>query len=76
MHLTKWERIYLPKSMGGRGIKNIHWFSIALRLKCFWSGSFGTRLCSEVLKSKYLKNLSVVEWIRLSKKLVSNVSNF
>ena len=35
-HLTNWQHLSWPKKNGGWGIKNLLWFSIALRLKNFW----------------------------------------
>ena len=35
-HLSNWQHLTWPKEYGGWGIKNLHWFNIALRLKNFW----------------------------------------
>ena len=39
-------------------------------LKRFWRGLFGEGLWSEILKTKYLKRTSLVDWIRNSNKMV------
>ena len=38
-HLVNWKTLAWPKEYGGWGIKNLHWFSIALRLKKYVVGS-------------------------------------
>ena len=63
-HLTCWKQLSWPKENGGWGIKNLHWFSIALRLKNFWMVLQNERLWHDVLMGKYLKYLSVVAWLR------------
>ena len=35
-HLASWKDLSWPKEHGGWGIKNLPWFSLALRLKTFW----------------------------------------
>ena len=47
-----WENRYLLKDLGGWGIKNLHWFNDALRMKIFWRGLTGNTLWSTILKGK------------------------
>ena len=35
-HMVDWHLISRPYEMGGWNILNLEWFSMALRLKCFW----------------------------------------
>ena len=63
-HLANWQTLSWPKENGGWGIMNLLWFSIALRLKNFWMVLQNNGLWHRVLISKYLKNVSVVDWLR------------
>ena len=63
----RWEHLSWPNDLGGWGIKNLHWFSIALRAKNFWMVLQNSGLWHQVLISKYLKNQSVVAWLRKKK---------
>ena len=63
-HLVNWQCLSWPKEYGGWGIKNLLWFSIALRLKNFWMVLLNNGLWHRVLISKYMKNLSVVAWLK------------
>ena len=63
-HLSNWKHLSWPKENGGWDIKNLHWFNIALRLNFFWMVLQNDGLWHYVLISKYLKNLSVVAWLR------------
>ena len=63
-HLTNWIHLSWPKEKDGWGIKNLHWFSIALRLKNFLMVLQNNGLWHQVLICKYLKNHSVVAWLR------------
>ena len=63
-HLSNWKYLTWPKENGGWGIKNLNWFSIALRLKNLWMVLQNKGLWHQVIISKYLKNNPVVSWIR------------
>ena len=56
-----------PKKFKGWGIKNLHWFSIALRLRNFWKVLFSDSLWHQVLITKYLKQTTVITWLREKK---------
>ena len=73
-HLTSWESISLVKNLGGWGLKQLDWFSYSLSVKIQWRGLFGDELQSEVIKSKYIKSFSVVQWIQNPQKSTSNAS--
>ena len=67
-HLAKWEIIVWPKDKGGWALKNIFKFSLALRAKRIWLTIFGDSLWSKVLKEKYYRKLTLVQWIWSGKK--------
>ena len=63
-HLVNWEHLTWPNASSGWGIKNIYWFSIALRAKNFWMVLHNRGLWHHVLLSKYLKSQSIMAWLR------------
>ena len=63
-HLASWSDLSWPKKFEGWGIKNLHWFSIALRLKNLWGVLFSDSLWHRVLTTKYLKQASMVSWLQ------------
>ena len=73
-HLVDWMTLSKPTSLGGWGIKHLGWFSISLRLKSLWLALNGEGIWYQVLSTKYMKNLSVVSWIRNKKFPVTGVS--
>jgi hypothetical protein len=76
VHLASWDLISRPKSLGGWGIRNIHWFSQALAFKSLWRDLFGSGLWRKAIKKKYLKGSDVVFWLRLENYKFSVASNF
>ena len=63
-HLINWQSLSWPTENEGWGIKKLHWFSTALHLKNQWMVLMNNGLWNRVLTSKYLKDLSVVAWLR------------
>ena len=63
-HLINWQSLSWPKENEGWGFKNIYYFSTALRLKNLWMVLMNNSIWHRVLTSKYLKGLSVVDWLR------------
>ena len=63
-HLVSWQSLSWPKEYEVWGIKNLHWFSISLYLKNIWMALLKDDLWHHVLIAKYMKNLSVVTWLR------------
>lgn len=61
--------------MEGWGIKNIFQFGSALATKSLWRGLFSKGMWSDVLKTKYLKQENVYEWIRNENKRSKGNSN-
>lgn len=49
VHLMNQERLYLPKSVGGWGIKNIFHFEKALAAKSLWRGLFKKGIWKDVI---------------------------
>ena len=74
-HLVKWERIASLMEYGGWGLKNILHFGTNLASKSLWRALFKPGLWSEVIKSKYIKQSSVTNWIRKYKKITKGISN-
>ena len=73
-HLASWSDLSWPKKYEGWGIKNLHWFSIALHLKNFWRVLFSDSIRHRALTTKYLKQASVVSWLREKKFSTHGVS--
>ena len=75
-HLASWSDLSWPKKFEGWGIKNLQWFSITLRLKKIWGVLFSDSLWHRVLTTKYLKQTSVVSWLRGKNFRTRGVSTF
>ena len=75
-HLSNWIDLSRPKIFGGWGIKNLSWFNQALRLNVFWRAIHSKGLWFQVLQAKYLKGLTVIEWLRFKSFSTRNVSLF
>jgi hypothetical protein len=69
-----WERIAMPKSLGGWGLKNIFTFSKALAEKCSWRLIKTNSLWTQVVHQKYIAPLSILEWIHIPSKTSSGAS--
>ena len=63
-HLVDWQNLAMPSVYAGWGIKNIHWFSISLRLRILWWALKGTGIWNQVISTKYLKHQTLVAWLR------------
>lgn len=63
-HLAPWQKLALPKTLGGWGLKNLSWFAEALGSKTLWRALFEDGLWSFTVRQKYLHfSLSFV-WLR------------
>ena len=62
--LVKWVNLITPKKMGGCGFKNMHMFDQALATKKLWRSLFYPRLRGEIVRSKYLKIVSISNWFQ------------
>ena len=69
---VRWERIALPKALGGWGLKNIFNFAKALGAKVSWRLIKTQSLWTRVVYHKYIAPLSLIEWIRLGNKVRGN----
>ena len=74
--LVKWKILASPKDKGGRALKNLFKFSLALRARSLWLATIGGSLWTKVLQAKIFKKISSIQWIRCSKKSQKSVSNF
>ena len=73
-HLVKWMDLSWPKEFGGWGIKNLSWFSMALRINTFWRVLQSGGLWYQVLFVKYIKKGSITDWLRSKKFYRRNIS--
>lgn len=54
IHWVNWERLSLPKSVGGLGLRNLHSFNLAMLARQAWRLlQFPNSLCARVLSAKY-----------------------
>jgi hypothetical protein len=74
MPWVRWERIAVPKALGGWGLKNIFLFSKALAAKCSWHLIKTSSLWTRVVYQKYIAPLTTLEWIRDPNKNSSGIS--
>jgi len=54
--LVSWENIFLPKTLGGWGLKNIHLFTKSLETKNRWNLINNNKLWFIIFKGKYFPN--------------------
>lgn len=64
-HLAKREVLSQPKTCGGWGFKNLHWFGTTLAIKNTWRVITGTCIWSSLIADMYLKNKPFSERIWL-----------
>lgn len=75
MHLLNWERLTSLKSVGGWGIKNIYNFGKPLVAKSHWRVLFTKSMWNEVIIAKYIKNNSILDWLRRDNRNSKGISN-
>lgn len=61
---VRWEKIVVPKALGGWGLKNIFLFSKALAAKCGWKLLKTSSLWTRVVFQKYIAPKSLEDLIR------------
>ena len=71
---VRWEKIAVPKALGGWGLKNIFLFAKALGAKVSWRLIHTQSLWTSVVYHKYIAPLTLIEWIRLVDKSWTNCS--
>ena len=64
LHLAKWEMLTWPYAVGGWNIKDLKGFNDALRTQNLWIALIRSGLWSHVLKEKYMRNHSLIDWLR------------
>jgi hypothetical protein len=64
MARVHWERIAIPKALGGWGLKNIFMFSTTLATKVSWCLIHTHNLWTQVVTQKYIAPFSILEWVR------------
>jgi hypothetical protein len=70
----RWERIVVPKALGGWGLKNIFLFSKSLTAKCTWRLINTSSLWTRVVHQKYIVPLSILDWVRDPIKIIYGIS--
>jgi hypothetical protein len=63
-----------PKLVGGWGIKNIILFGHALVEKSLWVFLSSDSLWRSILIAKYIEPGTIIDWIRMPRKPISNAS--
>lgn len=74
MPWVRWERIAIPKALGGWGLKNIFHFSKALAAKSGWHLISLRNLWTEVVWHKYIAHELLLDWIQNSERRVRGIS--
>ena len=74
-HLVCWEDLARPVEKGGWGLKNMHLFSLAPRAKSLWMVFSSSSLWSQVIKEKYVRKISLIQWVRRFRKSSRCLSN-
>jgi len=63
-HLVDWQLLARPISLGGWGIKHLPLFCISLRMKNFWFALNNSGIWNQLIRTKYMKNMSIQSWCR------------
>jgi hypothetical protein len=71
---VRWEKIVVPKALGGWGLKNIFLFSKALAAKGGWRILNSTSLWTKVVVQKYIEPIPVEIWLRSQQKSIKGAS--
>lgn len=66
IHLCNWQKIASPKALGGWSLKNIFVFALALRAKSLWRVISVDCIWRSIIKDKYFKGKSTLQWLRSS----------
>jgi hypothetical protein len=61
---VSWEKLFVPKSLGGWGLKNIFLFSKSLAAKASWRLIKSKSLWTSVVSQKYIIPDTIEEWIQ------------
>ena len=63
-HLSAWEIIAFPKFKGDLGLKYLRLFNLSLCVNSMWRYLFMPGLWNKIIKSKYIRQWSLVSWFR------------
>jgi hypothetical protein len=66
--LIKWKKVANLKEAGGWGLTNIHIFSLAPADKSLWRLVYNEGLWGKIMKSKYLRRISMENLFRQERK--------
>jgi hypothetical protein len=62
MHWVSWEKMMMPKCVGGLGFRDLHLFNMAMLARQGWRLlQAPNSLCGRVLKAKYFSNTSLLD---------------
>eukprot|EP00253_Pinus_taeda_P017832 PITA_17832 len=64
IHLSKLNKISMPKKIGGWGLLDMQSFGRALLCKSLWRGVFGDGLWSHFIRKKYMQDKDLEFWYR------------
>jgi hypothetical protein len=74
IHLCRWDLLSRPKKNGGWGLRNLVLFNTTLNVNTLWRVLTQQGIWHKVLRDKYLKNSTVINWYRLASQKVSATS--
>jgi len=66
-HLTRMEKISMPKNSRGWGLLDLRSFGKALLCKSLWRGIYGEGPWSSTIKTKYMGGKDMEHWFRLGR---------
>jgi hypothetical protein len=73
-HLCSWEVLSRPKKNGGWGLRNLSHFNLALNAITLWRVLTQPSIWQQIIRDKYLKNVSLINWIRRPSHLSNSAS--
>lgn len=73
-HLVAWDQLALPRSCGGWGIRNPLWVAQDIHLKSLWRALTHSDFWRCIMREKYLKGSTIIDWVCLPRKTTVGVS--
>jgi len=74
-HLARWTLIATPKSQGCWDLKDIHLCGRSLATKSLWNLHTIDSLWRRIIIHKYIAPNTLLDWIRMERRSIQNVSN-